>query len=1215
MNWFVSKSPVSIRSLILWSGLLLLALILSSAGSSVRAAANPADPPFSMADRVACQTAAETIYWQHREWPAVNPTPKPALAEVMPAAAIAAKVADTARYSHALETFWHTSITGEMLQAEIDRQATHTQDPAMLQELWAALGNDPAHIAECLARPVLAKRLVQNWQAQDTRFTNTPFEAWWAGVKNDLPTTFTTPVYDYRLPAIAESPQTDDTWVDTAAIPGDGEGVSVWTGTEMIFYGRSSTQGHRYNPTTDTWEAMNTVGAPHRVYDFTAVWSGTEMITWGGCTGQHEFCTTSAGGRYNPTTDTWTPTDTATAPIGRRQHGAVWSGSEMIIWGGCHEDANGNQNCNVVLNSGGRYDPITNSWQPTSLSNAPTARNFPELVWAGDQMILWTGTATADPGRRYDPISDSWQSISTTNAPAGREAALIWTGDEMIAWGGCTGSPFCDTPQNDGGRYDPVSDSWTAVTTINAPTARWGHDTIWTGTEMIVWGGTNGTGSHLNSGGRYNPITNSWMATSTTGAPSPRSAHTLWTGSLMLVWGGVGSNNLRNGARYEPGSDSWTPISAKDPFSFRNYHSAIWTGVEMIAWGGEGDGTASTGLDTGRIYDPVTDSWSDTSVVNAPSPRDGHSAIWTGTEMIIWGGDVYSWFTQGTGGRYNPMTDSWTPTNEATAPVAKALHTAVWTGTEMIIWGGSVWDNPWDGTGARYNPAGDSWTDITNSGAPSPRYLHSSVWTGDEMLIWGGAGSTGPVGTGARYNPTTNTWAPIASTNAPAERVLHSTIWDGTTMIVWGGTADYGPWILHNDGGRYNPATDTWTDVNIGNAPAARARHTAVWTGDEMIVWSGCTNSANCLQGDAAGGRYDPQTDTWTATSTTGAPEARQWHTAVWTGDAMIVWAGLTDDNGISQTGGLYFADTSGNNAPQASNDSYSALAGETLTVAAPGVLANDNDPDGDGLMAVLLTSPVHGLLSFNLNGSFSYTPTVGFVGTDSFTYRASDGDKLSNAAVVGIAVTDENNAPTAVPDAYELNEDEPLVVPVPGILENDHDPDGDPLSAELVLAPLNGTLSLQVDGSFIYTPTAHFHGADSFTYRVSDGLVYSPETAVTLTINAVNDDPAATDDAYEMAQDTVLEVSAPGVLVNDEDVDGDGLTAVPETLPTHGDLVLQTDGSFTYTPHTGFVGNDSFTYQAEDGQGGSSLATVSITVNETAVFHIIYLPIVTSNP
>jgi VCBS repeat-containing protein len=157
--------------------------------------------------------------------------------------------------------------------------------------------------------------------------------------------------------------------------------------------------------------------------------------------------------------------------------------------------------------------------------------------------------------------------------------------------------------------------------------------------------------------------------------------------------------------------------------------------------------------------------------------------------------------------------------------------------------------------------------------------------------------------------------------------------------------------------------------------------------------------------------------------------------------------------------------------------------------------------------------------------------------------------------------------------------------------------------------------LSFQLDGSFVYTPTANFHGTDSFTYRASDGQVYSLETIVNLTVNSVNDDPVATPDTYMMVQDTVLEVSEPGVLTNDDDVDGDGLTAVLETVPTYGDLILQADGSFTYLPDTGFWGVDSFTYRAEDGQGGSTLATVTITVSETAVIYIFYLPVITSNP
>src|SRR4029077_5200805 len=99
-----------------------------------------------------------------------------------------------------------------------------------------------------------------------------------------------------------------------------------------------------------------------------------------------------------------------------------------------------------------------------------------------------------------------------------------------------------------------------------------------------------------------------------------------------------------------------------------------------------------------------TDAWGDTSTINAPSARDLHTAVWTGSEMIVWGGTNFSNHLN-TGGRYNPGTDSWTATSTTNAPSARARHTAVWTGSEMIVWGGSG-----DSTGGKYNPITDSWT-------------------------------------------------------------------------------------------------------------------------------------------------------------------------------------------------------------------------------------------------------------------------------------------------------------------------------------------------------------------------------------------------------------------------------------------------------------------------------------------------------------------------
>src|SRR5262249_6336167 len=143
--------------------------------------------------------------------------------------------------------------------------------------------------------------------------------------------------------------------------------------------------------------------------------------------------------------------------------------------------------------------------------------------------------------------------------------------------------------------------------------------------------------------------------------------------------------------------DTWkSTLTAGAPLR-RTFHTAVWTGSEMIIWGGYGQGGIE--LNTGGRYNPATDSWTATSTIDAPEGRQQHAAVWTGTEMIIWGG--YGIITiENSGGRYNPSTDSWTATSTTDPPSARWQHTAVWTGSEMIVWGG------WDGGGTLFNTGG-----------------------------------------------------------------------------------------------------------------------------------------------------------------------------------------------------------------------------------------------------------------------------------------------------------------------------------------------------------------------------------------------------------------------------------------------------------------------------------------------------------------------------
>ncbi len=286
------------------------------------------------------------------------------------------------------------------------------------------------------------------------------------------------------------------------------------------------------------------------------------------------------------------------------------------------------------------------------------------------------------------------------------------------------------------------------------------------------------------------------------------------------------------------------------------------------------------------------------------------------------------------------------------------------------------------------------------------------------------------------------------------------------------------------------------------------------------------------------------------------------------------------------------------NDAPVAVNDSYTATEDVVLSIVAPGVLGNDTDVEGNPLTAAVASQPTHGTLTFNVNGSFVYTPTANYNGSDSFTYRANDGIANSNVATVSITINHVNHAPVAVNDAYGTSEDAALMVSLPGVLGNDTDVDGNTLTAAVVSGVSHGALTLNVNGSFIYTPTANYNGSDSFTYRANDGTADSNVATVSLTINAVNDAPVAVNDAYSTNEDIAMSIATPGVLDNDTDVEGNPLTAALIGNVSHGTLALNADGSFVYTPTANYNGSDSFTYRANDGIADSNVATVNLTVN-----------------
>ncbi len=407
------------------------------------------------------------------------------------------------------------------------------------------------------------------------------------------------------------------------------------------------------------------------------------------------------------------------------------------------------------------------------------------------------------------------------------------------------------------------------------------------------------------------------------------------------------------------------------------------------------------------------------------------------------------------------------------------------------------------------------------------------------------------------------------------------------------------------DDGRGGTATATLTVTVTGNnAPTAAADSYSVAEDGTLTV-----NAKGILANDT-----DPDGNMLSAVQVTGVSHG----TLTLNADGSFTYAPAANYNGPdsftykandgaldSNTVTVSLTVTSVNDAPIAFPDSYTVAEDTTLSVVASGVLNNDTDVESASLSAVLVSNASNGAVTLNANGSFTYVPAGNFAGTDSFTYKANDGTTDSNTVTVSITVTAVNDAPVAAANSYSVAEDGVLSLAAPGVLGNDSDTEGSPLTAMVVSSVTHGTLTLNADGSFSYTPAANYSGPDSFTYKANDGTLDSNTATVSINVTAVNDAPAATADSYTVAEDATLTVAASGVLSNDSDVDSGTISAVLVSGPAHGTLTLNANGSFTYSPVANYNGPDSFTYKANDGALDSNTVTVSITVtpvNDTPI-------------
>lgn len=334
-------------------------------------------------------------------------------------------------------------------------------------------------------------------------------------------------------------------------------------------------------------------------------------------------------------------------------------------------------------------------WETFGESENIAGRVGSGAVWTGADLIIWSGSYGAgalNTGISYNLGNNDWREISTLNAPNGRELfSTVWTGTEMIVWGGYSFIGSTQTVHNDGGAYNPTTDIWTSLSTVNAPNARHSHAACWTGSKMIVWGGRYNS-SYLTTGGIYDPRTNMWEGMSTVNAPEGRtgvsSEYAACAGSKMFIWGGQGQGgNLNTGGIYDADSDSWSDISTVNAPDGRNNHSVEWVGGKLVVFGGA---TTEGWVNTGGVYDIETQTWSEIDLQNSPEVLHFNLSVTISEEeMFVWGAS-----NSNDGGIYNVRSNTWLRFPEIGKPVygehypgGESIQHAFFTGNSVIGFG------------------------------------------------------------------------------------------------------------------------------------------------------------------------------------------------------------------------------------------------------------------------------------------------------------------------------------------------------------------------------------------------------------------------------------------------------------------------------------------------------------------------------------------------
>ncbi|WP_228556699.1 kelch repeat-containing protein [Myxococcus sp. AB025B] len=772
---------------------------------------------------------------------------------------------------------------------------------------------------------------------------------------------------------------TTNTWTPTGAMAASRSlptATLLSSGQVLVAGGSNLATAELYDPTTNTFTATASMSIARRAHVAARLRDGRVLVVSGFNSGGGNVPSAEL---YDPTSGTWT---LAAPPLVPRHYatGTLLPDGRVLL-------AGGRSGVNVVTHAE-LYDPVANTWTATGALRLPRNGHTATLLPDG-KVVVMGGSDDARVAQTvseiYDPATGTWSDAGTL--ATGREnatATLLVTGQVLVAGGfNQSGGSTVFTAETD--RYEASSSRWTPAGAL--ATARESQSTVLLPSgQVLVAGGRADTGV-LGDTERYTPASDSWSAAAPMSTTRERATLTLLRSGQVLAIGGAnnGGARLSSAERYDPATDTWTP--AGNMAGARDGHTAtlLATG-DVLVTGGRLAGVT-------EIYDVAANTWR--PVATTPETRTNHAAVLLPDGRVLVAGGRFAATSVNSVELYDPALDTWSPA--ASLAEGRAHFSLTLLPSGRVLAAGGLSPTAETATAELYDPTTNTWSAAGT--LTTARAHHSAaLLPSGRVLVAGGEGGGSVLNSAELYDPVTNTWQPAA--NLPEGRTLSKLIVLSTgEALTIGGQDAGGAWLA--SASRYE---------DTGAQPAWRP---TVATPDQVPIGCPVRITGTGFQGisGASSGDYRDSSAAFPQVRLQANEGRRLWSLP---GSDMSA-TGVTATIPASVTPGAYvlsvFANgVGGGRVVRAVTNTAPTVQGLTALSSngAPAeVTLTGTDAEGSALTFIIVTPPAHGTLT-GTPPDLTYTPNPGYIGPDSFTYRARDCGLDSNEATVTVDVTDD---------------------------------------------------------------------------------------------------------------------------------------------------------------------------------------------------------------